>query len=111
MQLHCAGIVRMGAATLGAFYALAALAVQLHAAAAAVAFMAQHADRIAFPAPLPVPGRVLGGALRLCAGPPMRLAPCAGARQRNDTHAGDSGDAAAAGHGQSEAAETVVELT
>lgn len=101
----------MGAAALGAFYALAALAVQLHAAAAAVAFMAQHADRIAFPAPLHVPGRVVGGVLWLCAGPPMRLAPCAGARQRINTRASDSGDAAATAHGQSEAAETVVELT
>ena len=109
MQLHRAGVVRMGAAALGAFYALAALAVQLHAAAAAVAFMAQHADRIAFPAPVPVPGRVGGGILRLCAGAPMRLAPCA--RQRDNTCASGTEDAAAAGHGQSEAAETVVELT
>lgn len=111
MLLHCAGVVRMGAATLGGFYALAALAVQLHAAAAAAAFMAQHADRISFPAPVPVPGRVAAGFLRLCAGPPMRLAPCAAALQRVNTCASDSGEAAAAGHGQSEAAETVVEMT
>ena len=111
MHVHRAGVVRMGAAALGVFYALASLAVQLHAAAAAAAFMAQHADRIAFPAPLPLPGRVLGGALWLCAGPPARLAPCDGIRQRVSTCATTSGDAAAVGHGQSEADETVVELT
>lgn len=70
----------MAAALMGVFYAFAALAVQLHAAAAAAAFMAAHAESIAFPrSPYPpVAGGAYDRAMQLCAGPPLRLAPCTG---------------------------------
>jgi hypothetical protein len=87
----------MAASALGAFNALAALSVQLHAVAAAVAFATQHSSRIAFPAPaqlLLLPDRA-GRVMHFFAGPTMHVAPVRGSRARASAGAGRraSGDA------------------
>ena len=89
----------MAASALGAFYALAALAVQLHAMAAAVPFVTQHSSRIAFPAPaqlLLLPERC-GGVMHFFAGPSTHLSPAhgslAGASAGGGRHASEDAHA------------------
>lgn len=76
-----------------------ALAVQLHAVAAAVAFVTQHSSRIAFPAPaqlLLLPERA-GRVTHFFAGPSTHLAPARGSRARAsagaDRHASEDAHA------------------